>query len=196
MGYSAEGTLESSILDAGTVDYWNNFAFNQLEPPSTSVGFQFRSSQDSASMGAWSDTIFTSPTNLSGILADSTDFLQYKVILQTTDPTYTPTLDDVEFTYTTYVNIGDTNPEEITCWGFEPVANPSFGNLAILVSAPQPAMVDLLVYDVTGRLIAEYSQELPGGVHSVYFNNLSEGIYFCTMHAEGFTATERIVVLK
>ena len=196
IGCSPAGTLESSILDAGTVDSWELFESNQQLPAGTSMGFQFRSSLDSAGMGAWSDTVFTASTSLAGILADSTDFLQYRVILQTTDPISTPILNDVSFTYTTYVSIGDTNPCEITCWGFEPHANPSFGNLAVLVSSPQSATVDLLLYDLTGRLIAEYSQELPSGEHSVYFNNLSEGVYFCTMHAEDFTATERIVVLK
>ena len=144
-------------------------------------------------MGAWSDTLFASSTSLSGIFADSTDFLQYRVILQTTDPSNTPVLSDVTFTYTINLSIGDTNPEE---WGLAPAVNPSFGNFAVQVSVPQPAIVDLLLYDVTGHLIAEYSQELPGGEHSVYFNNLVRGVYFCTMCSGDFTATERVVVLR
>jgi len=196
MGYSAAGSLESSILDANTVDFWELFISNEQKPIGTSVGFQFRSSQDSASMGVWSDTVFNTVTDLSGILADSTDFVQYRVILQTADPAVTPELFDVAVSYTSYLSIGDTNPEGVTYWDLESVANPSFGNLSIHVSVPQSAIVDLLLYDVTGRIIFRYSQELPGGEHSVYFNNLHEGVYFCTMRAGDFTATERIVVLK
>ncbi len=195
-GYKPIGTLESSILDAGTVDTWDTFAFNHLEPSGTSVGYQFRSSQDSSNMGVWSDTVFTS-TSLSGILADSTDYLQYRVILQTTDPQITPVLEDLSFIYSTYVTATEeTNTDEILYWGLTPVANPSFGSLAIQVSSPHQAMVGLVLHDITGRVVAQHSQELPGGTNSVSFNNLAEGVYFCTMRTENFITTERIVVLK
>ncbi|MCK5035457.1 MAG: T9SS type A sorting domain-containing protein [Candidatus Sabulitectum sp.] len=194
-GYSAAGTLESSILDAGTVEYWDIFACNHMEPAGTSLCYQFRSSQDSSSMGAWSDTVFTS-ISLAGVLADSTDFLQYRVILQTTDPQNTPVLSDLMFSYTTYVSVADNNEGEIVFWGLVPSANPSFGNLAVQVSTPQPGMVDLVLHDAAGRVVARYSQNLPGGTHAVTFNNLSQGVYFCTMHSGDFSATERIVVLK
>ena len=195
MGYSATGALESSILDAGTVDYWENFTSSGDEPAGTSLGFQFRSSLDPLSMGAWSDTVFAN-TSLSGILTDSTDFLQYRVILQTTDPTNTPVLNDVSFSYTTIVGVADDNTGEVLFWNLAPYTNPSFGNFAVQVSVPQSGLVDLVLHDITGRVIAQYSQELPGGTHAVSFNNLAEGVYFCTMHAEDFTATERVVVLK
>ena len=196
MGYSATGTLESSILDAGAVDLWDLFTSSEEEPSGVSVGFQFRSSYDSANMGAWSDTVFTTSASLSVLLADSTDFLQYRVILQTTDYKNTPVLNDVTFDYTIYVNIGDSNANEVTGWGLAPAANPSFGNFAVQVSVPQSGMVDLVLYDITGRVITRYSQELPGGTHSVFFNNLASGVYLCTMHAGDFTATERVVLLK
>ena len=190
--FAPAGYLESSILDAGTVGAWELFTSNEQEPAGTSVGFQFRSSDNATSMGAWSDTVFTANTDLSGILADSTDFVQYRVILQTTDPSNTPLLNDVTISCTPYMGIGDTS----NSWDLAPAANPSFGNFAVQVSVPQSVIVDLLLYDVSGRLIAQHSQELPGGEHSVSFSNLHEGVYFCTMRAGDFTATERIVVLK
>jgi hypothetical protein len=194
--FATAGTLESSILDAGTVCTWELFASNEQEPTGTSIGFQFRSSDYWESMGAWSDTVFTAITDLSSILADLTDFVQYRVILQTTDPAITPVLNDVAISYTIDMSIGDTNLEEITSWVLAPAANPSFGSFTVHVSAPQSAMVNLLLHDVTGRLITQHLEELPGGEHSVSFNNLHEGVYFCTMCAGDFTATERIVVLK
>jgi len=57
-------------------------------------------------------------------------------------------------------------------------------------------MVELMLYDLAGRVISEYSQEFAAGTHSVYFNNLAEGIYFCTMRAGDFTATEQVVILR
>ncbi len=196
IGHSPVGTLESSILDAEIVNCWEDFVSSGNEPAGTSLGFQFRSSNSSANMGAWSDTVFTSSTSLSGILADSTKFLQYRVILETTDPAISPVLNEVTFTYSTNVSIGDNYGSGIINWDLAPGANPSFGNCAVLVSAPQPGIVNLVLHDVTGRVIAQHSQELLAGTHSVSFNNIAQGVYFCTMRAGDFTATERVVVLK
>jgi len=192
MGYSPAGVLESSILDAGAINVWLLFTSHELEPAGTSVAFQFRSSALSTSMGTWSDTVFTDSTDLSGILPDFTNFVQYRVIMQTADPSKTPLLNDVIIAYTSELGIGNTD----TGWDLEAAANPSFGSFAVQVTVPQSAMVDLHLYDVTGRVIAQHSQEMSSGEHSVSFNNLQEGVYFCTMRAEDFTATTRIVILN
>ena len=193
---SPQGVLESSILDVATLDTWLYFSSNEEEPSGTSIGFQFRSSNDSSDMGEWSDTSFTLTTNLSGILADSTNFVQYRAILQTTDPFSTPVLNNVTIFYITYVSIDDANHEEISNWNLSPVANPSYGSPAIQVSVPQSEVLDLLLYDATGRLVGEHSQELTTGQHTISFNNLSSGVYFCTVRAGDFNATERIIVLE
>lgn len=192
----SDGYLESSILDAGTVDTWQSFSSNEEEPAGTSVGFQFRSSDDSSDMGEWSDTSFTVSTNLSDILADSTNFLQYRAILQTTDPSITPVLNNVTIFYITYVSIDDVNNEDITNWALTPTANPSYGSPSIQVSVPQTEIVNLLLYDATGRLVAEHSQELTTGQHAFYFTNLCSGVYFCRIRAGDFIATDQFVVLE
>ena len=196
VGYPLYGTLESSILDTDTVVSWETVAYGSDEPAGTSVSFQFRSSNDSANMGAWSDTVYASGTSLSGILTDSTDFLQYKAILHSSDISCTPVLDDITLTYSICVSIDENTADAVTCWGFAPGANPSFGDLAVQVSLPQSEMVNLVLHDVTGRVIAQHSQVLPAGTHSVSFSSLAEGVYFCTVYGDGFTATEQVVVLK
>ena len=195
-GYVEEGTLESSILDAGSVDEWQIFFCNIQEPAGTSVAFQFRSSSDASEMGTWSDTLYFTGTILTGILADSTEYLQYKVILTTSDATNTPVLEDVTFSYGVLTNIGDSNSSEVVSWSLLPMQNPSYGHLSAVITVPEPGMVALRLYDITGRVIARTSQEFPTGTHSVAFNNLVEGVYFCTMSAGDFTATERMIVLK
>ena len=143
--------------------------------------------------GAWSDTVFTTSIDLNGILADSMDFRQYKAILQTTNPLITPVLYDVAVIYYVYLGI---NTGVLTDCSLAPDANPSFGSLAVLVSVPQQEIINLVLHDITGRVITRYSQELPCGMHSVYFNSLPQGLYFCKMCAGEFTATERVVVLR
>lgn len=56
---------------------------------------------------------------------------------------------------------------------------------------PEAGLVNLSLYDVSGRVVAE----IPAGTHSVDFDVL-EGIFFCTMRAGDFSATERVVVLR
>ncbi|NOQ23453.1 MAG: T9SS type A sorting domain-containing protein [Candidatus Aegiribacteria sp.] len=187
MRYLEKGNLESSILDAGSVSSWETFSSNSEEPVGTSVAFQFRSSSNAANMGAWSDIIFSSGTGLSDILADSTRYLQYRVILETSDSLNTPVLDDVLFSY----NSGD-----ITSWALLPAMNPSFGYLAVMITVPEPGMVKLVVCDLSGRIIANSSEEFSIGTHSVNFHGLGEGVYFCVMRAGKFTATERVIVLE
>ncbi len=63
------------------------------------------------------------------------------------------------------------------------------------MSVSEDVSVELALYDVSGRVVAEILQELPVGTHSVNFPGLAYGVYFCTMRAGDFTATERIVVI-
>lgn len=195
-GYPSEGSLESSILDAGNVGDWNIFLSSSQEPAGTSVSFQFRSSDDSSNMGAWSDTVFSPDTPLGGILADSTRYLQYKVILKTSDIGVSPELAEVAFSYTLQVGVGESGYTEIPSWSLHSLENPSTGFFSALVSVSEDASVELSLYDVSGRVVAEVTEELPAGTHSVNFAGLAQGVYFCTMRACDFAATERVVVLR
>ncbi len=196
LGFDDEGILESSILDAGFVDTWDIFYSNKQEPAGTSVAYQFRSSSDAADMGPWSDTLFSYATPLSGILADSTQYLQYRVILDTSDPYNTPVLEDVMFSYSTYVSTEENSSGDIASWGLLPPENPSYGFYSAMITVPEPRMVELTLYDVSGRVVAESLQEFPIGTHSVIFEGLAEGVYFCAMRAGEYTATEKVVVLE
>ncbi len=191
--YSSVGTLESSILDAGNVEEWDSFVSDSQEPAGTSVSFQFRSSHDFSNMGAWSDTVFSPDTLLEGILADSTRYLQYRVILETSDSAITPELSEVSFDCSIQLGIRE-NPSSL--WSLHFLENPSTGFFSALVSVAEDVSVELSLYDVSGRMVAEVSQELPAGTHSVNFTGLAQGVYFCTMRAGDYSATERVVVLK
>jgi len=195
-GYPSEGILESSILDVGSIDTWDVFSSSSQEPANTSAAFQFRSSSNSASMGAWSDTIFSTGTSLSGILSDSTRYLQYRVILETSDPVSSPVLEDVEFIYTILTGIEAGNSDEITKWSLMIPENPCYGSLSALISVPEPGLAEIAVYDLTGHTIAEYSEVFSKGFHSVNFDGLTGGVYFCVMSAGDCIATERVVVLR
>ena len=99
------------------------------------------------------------------------------------------------FRYTTRVGVGETGSSEIPSWSLHASENPSHSFFSVLVFVPEAGLVELSLYDVSGRVIGFTSQELSTGNHSVNFNGLAEGVYFCVMNAGEFSATERIVVL-
>lgn len=92
--YSSEGSLESSILDTQGDADWYYIDWNATTPLNTSVSFQVRASDDYSIMGAWSDTL-TSACLLTGLLNDGDRFVQYRAILNTSDPDTTSILNDI-----------------------------------------------------------------------------------------------------
>ncbi len=195
MGYSPLGALESSILDAGDIGEWSIFLSTPQAPSGTSVCFQFRSSDDSSNMGAWSDTVFSPDTPLAGILADSTRYLQYKIILETSDSSVSPELHEVAFSFTLITGAEENESGEVSSWSLSVSENPSDGFFSAQVSVPEAGSIKLSLYDVSGRVVAQTSQEFPAGSHSINFAELAQGVYFCTMRAGDFAATDRIVVI-
>ena len=193
--YSSEGSLESSILDIQGIYYsWDCFDWNAATPENTSVSFQLRAAWNHIYMGVWSDTL-TSPCSLAGILQDGRRYVQYRVILSTSDPDSTPILNDVTISWNP-VGIGDDPhvPEHVL-FGAEP--NPAYGYVTIYFAVSDHSSVELSIYDLTGRLVIMRSHvEYAPGVHQVHFTELNPGMYFCRMRTGDFTAMQRFVVIK
>lgn len=190
--YVTCGTLESTILDTQIEAVFGFLNWNFLSTSNTSICFQIRSSDNYSNMGAWSDTL-SMPDFLYEILNKGDRYVQYKVILYTSSPTETPILYDVTVYWE---NVGmEEMAVEVPSWSLHAAENPSHGYFSALVSVPEPGLVKLFLFDVSGRVVAQTLQEFSKGVHSVNFAGLAEGVYFCRMRAGEFSATERIVVL-
>jgi hypothetical protein len=59
--------------------------------------------------------------------------------------------------------------------------------------------VTLKVYDMLGQEVATLvNGSIPAGTHLATWNaaDMSSGVYFCRMTAEGFTITKRLVLAK
>jgi hypothetical protein len=75
---------------------------------------------------------------------------------------------------------------------FNPSTNISF-------SLPSKGFVSLKVYDLMGREVAVLvHDELPAGIHERVFNaqNLSSGIYFYRLQANGYSETKKLSLIK
>jgi len=189
------GILESSCLYLQNDPGWGSIDWTTEEPQGTSVAFQVRScdSPDSTVMGAWSDTLF-SPGTLAGILNEGDSFFQYRALLQTSDASVTPVLHDVTVSWDPMGIEGSEDPAVIALLPFSP--NPASAP-AVRFSLPEPASVEISVFEVSGRLVDEiHGDEYDSGFHDVLLEELSPGIYFCRMISGDFTATQRFVVIE
>ena len=194
--YSPVGTLESSILDLGNDPGWGAIDWSESTPSGASVSFLVMASDDYTIMGAWSDTL-TAPCNLDGILNDYNSYFQYKVLLETVNLETTPSLHDVTLSWDP-LGIGETSEPIPTSTTLLPISpNPVKGTPVIRFGLPEPASVEISIFDLSGRLVSEiHGDEYSPGFHNVLLGDFSPGIYFCRMISGDFTATQRFVVIK
>ena len=190
-----EAWLESSCLFLGNDPGWGSIDWSDSEPAGTSVAFQVRAcnSPDSTEMGAWSDTLY-SPCSLAGILQEHDSYFQYRVILQTSDSSFTPVLEDVTITWDP---VGMEGGEDCELHFFPVSPNPSSGFPVLRFSLPESGSVELSVFDLSGRIVEVVEEiEYSVGYHDVQLENLSPGIYFCRMTSGEYTSTQRFVVIE
>jgi hypothetical protein len=191
--YAKAGQLESSILDIRDRPDWGEISWNAVVPAGTSISMQVRASEDHTAMGSWSNPI-TQPGSLEEILRDGTRYVQYRALLQTTDPDSTPVLMQVVLVWEPQGTGEGEVPSEFGLLPFSP--NPASAPVARL-SMPEPAAVELSVFDLTGRLVWSWQDEgLQAGIHTVDLAGLGPGVYICRFATASDTSTERLVVLR
>ncbi len=194
VGPSLEGWVESSILYLGNDPDWDNIDWTANVPAGCTLAILVRASDDPEDMGTWSDTL-TAPCSLEGILADNDSYFQYRVLIERPDPSVSPTLEDITVTWSPTGITVDPTVGEYILYGVTP--NPAAGLVKLEFSIPEPCIVQLCIFDITGRLIGNpVNCEFPAGQQEVQLNSQRAGIYFVRMEAGGFTATQRFVVIE
>ena len=187
------GSLESNLLDTEVSADWGSISWEGTEPPSTSIGFQVRSSSspDIGQMPAWSDTLWT-PCSLEGILTGGDRYVQYRTILVTAEPGNTAILDNVSISWNPS-GIGSENESIFPMFTLS--SNPSHRQAIINYSLQQPSAVTITLFDSSGRVQREYVNEnLSGGAHTTHFHNLTPGVYYLRIDVGGLAQTKKIAV--
>lgn len=188
------GVLESSILQVSDSPDWKYFQCNSTEPPGTELMFQFRTSDDPENMGVWSDTLW-SPDSLSGVIPQGQSLFQYKVIMTTDNLEYTPTLFGVYVFWEPYTGIEtESNTQEYSLHGPQP--NPSTSNVVIHFNVPEDTGVDLIIFDLSGRIIESIHDYYIAGEQQVAIGNLPSGVYITRMLTDKFSASRRFTVIE
>jgi len=105
-GYQNTGVYESAILDTGEQSNWLTFNANITTPTNTSVEVRTRSGNksdltDATSWSSINPLVFSSPADLSAYAGvdDGDQYFQYQIVLNTTDPTQTPSVSGVSLEY-------------------------------------------------------------------------------------------------
>jgi hypothetical protein len=87
-------------------------------------------------------------------------------------------------------------PDDI---GFSAYPNPFNSQTVITFSLPAECDVEILIYDIGGRLVERLFEDvLDAGAHNISWNprNLSSGIYFANLKTGDHVFTEKLVLLK
>ena len=193
--FKTSGQLESAILYLGADPLWNLINWTATTPPGTTILFQLRASDDYTNMGSWSTDITTSGTSLSGILTDYDSYLQYKVILQTTNTDVSPILEDVTITWDGTGVAGSQALPSGICLG-QAVPNPCNGTTTLSFSVSACCHVQLRIFDINGRLAyIPADKQYEAGSHSIKLTGLPPGLYLCQMNAAGCTSTCRLTII-
>lgn len=77
--------------------------------------------------------------------------------------------------------------------------NPFNASTVLSFTLPKPAFVDLKIYDVQGRVVADLVEEhLLSGAYQVHFEGvaLSSGVYLARLKADSYITTQKLVLLK
>ncbi len=185
-----EGELVSTILDAQLEQQWSNISWVADCPVDSTLSIQVRSSDDWEDMGIWSEELYE-PQELYGILADTTRYFQYKVIMNSPDSVQTPVLHEITVSWND-VAIGETSSEEVTVQSLSITSpNPSHNSMEFSVAAIQQTSIRLL--DISGRVVEEFTVP-DSGTYTFKTEILVPGIYFLRTDMNDIQ-THRIVII-
>ncbi|MBL7744893.1 MAG: DUF4082 domain-containing protein, partial [Chitinophagaceae bacterium] len=91
--YAAAGTFTSRVFDAGTVKPWGAITWSSSVPASTGIAMFVRTGNTPTPDGTWSDFL---PVAASGnSVGASSQYIQYRTDMTTSDARFTPVLRDV-----------------------------------------------------------------------------------------------------
>jgi hypothetical protein len=193
------GELVSSILDTEVSPDWDSIIWTSDEPSGTSLYFQVRSSMDPQYMGNWSINI-TTPGALGNYLNDGDRYVQYRVMLASTDPGVSPTLHDVTLSWT---ELGVNEERNLTTLSVVELLpnhpNPFSRKTVIAFSLPKGDDVNLDVFNIVGEKVASlYSGQLHAGHHAFEWDavNLPSGVYVFRLEVDDNVQTRKMILLR
>jgi prepilin-type N-terminal cleavage/methylation domain-containing protein len=106
--YLSNGELISNTFDIGTTTNFGILTWgNASQPTNTEVKFQIATNEILTSTSTWdfvgpngtAGSFYTNPNETIGATHNGHQYLRYKIFMNTTDPSFTPQISNVAFTY-------------------------------------------------------------------------------------------------
>lgn len=188
------GQLTGSILDAGEASDWGQVTWTESVPENTDLTVELRAGNTPGAMGSWILIPSSGDEIPSGF--DGMRYIQYRITMSTEDNSASPCLEDITVDWTPWVGIEEETGGPPTFQLIGAFPNPTCGFVQIDFSVPEATGVELTVYDLAGRSVAEAGIDCAEGMHSFTLDGLAVGVYLVHMRAGDFEATERFVVLE
>jgi hypothetical protein len=186
--YAEDGQLTSSILDLGNTPQSGWINWTAAETPGTLIFFRLRSSNDAADLGGWSEDILISQ-DISYLLGQ---YVQYRAVLETTDPHTTPFLEDVSITWDP-MDVGDAFPMEMDLE--LRIANPAQRKARIEIYSVRDCSAQLSLYGLGGRQVMATQQHLHVGRNTIQLCSLLPGMYVCWIEGSGTSVSHPLVII-
>ncbi|MBN2378485.1 T9SS type A sorting domain-containing protein [candidate division WOR-3 bacterium] len=177
--------LTSCVYDAGTPGTWESIDWNAQLNNGGKVQFLLRTSNDAGDFPDWNacDTIET-PGSLGTYVDQNTRYLQYKVILSSTNDQYSPLLHEIRFNYTNGTDAREVVP--VTSYRLRIVDN------TIHYSLPCSKIAQLTIFDAVGRRI----RAMPlNGSGSLEVKELPKGLYFVLLEHEAGSISCKLILV-
>jgi hypothetical protein len=196
--FDSAGALTSSILDRGPGGGLGEIDWTAAQPPGTDLRFRIRSSDDAGDLGTWSGDI-TGPGSLGSTLAR---YVQYMVLMETSDPGRSPVLCDVTLR-ADQAGVPD-GAGGLAAPRLNAQPNPFNPHVSISFGLRTADRVRLLVFDVRGRMVRRLADgRLEAGDHRLGWDGtddggrpLSSGVYWLCLERTGHRETREVVLLR
>lgn len=189
------GSLTSSVLDAGEDASWGTITWECVLPGSSGLIIEVRAGQDPFNLGSW-HVVENSGDDLSTIITSPVRYIQYRITLLSDNPDESPVFSMV----TLNADLMAVETEYPPAVPQIRVASPcGHGAVPVHVNADRGYSVSVLVHDLSGRVVADlHSGFFPAGIHTLTWDNtdLPPGIYTIVLTAQRSCATMSVVLLR
>jgi len=190
-----QGSLTSSILDAGEDAAWGVITWECALPGSSGLVMEVRAGQNPGNLGPW-QTVAYSGDDLSTIIPDPVRYFQYRVTLLSVNPDESPVFSEVTLHADLMGVESGGSTESPGLWAPSPC---SPGAVPVHVSLARESAASIRVYDFAGRIVTEMLRgELPAGNRCLTWNcaALPPGVYTVVLTVPQRCAVANIVLLR
>ncbi len=181
--FLSSGELLSAVLQLNESAEWACIDWSSEVPSGTALTFQFRSSDNPAALGDWSDE-YSSPAFVSG---EVDEFFQYRINMSSTNTEDSPIVEHFGLSWDSQGISGQGEEHYVFC------QNPSLGSIRVNQADNRTNHpLTIQVYSTSGRLVETGSIE---NQESFVSGRLSPGVYLIRAEYDGRVLENKTIIL-